>query len=313
MQNPTNDTASETSNEPRRQKIPVRIDGQETVLSTLVAGPEDGPPVVLLHGIPASAELWREVLPRLAEAGYRAWAPDLPGYGGTRLPHDGDYSVAGAAELIAAWLAGEGTGEGSPGRPVWLVGHDLGGAAAEVLVARRPELVSRLTLGDTVAEDSWPVTPIRIFRGLARLGLYPPLAATGLVPNPYAWRELRKGFSNPALCDRPTAERVFWDTKAKDPEGRRAFARHLASLDPAQTVEAAPRLAELEIPVLLLWGKDDVFQTWDEVGERLRALLPDPDVKVVEEAGHFFPLERPKAYVAGLLEWVGDNPPQALR
>lgn len=311
MEHRVDDASDRSGNEPgglRRQRIPVRIDGGEAVLSALVAGPEDGPPVVLLHGMPASAELWRGVLPRLAEAGYRAWAPDLPGYGGTRLPRGGDHSVAGAAELIAAWLSGKGT-ESSPGRPVWLVGHDLGGAAAQVLVARRPELVSRLTLGDTVAEDSWPVRPVRIFRALARLGLYVPLAATGLVPNPYAWRELRKGFSNPAVCDRSTAERVFWDTKAKDPEGRRAFSHHLASLDPRQTVEVAPRLAELEMPVLLLWGRDDVFQTWREVGERLRALLPEPDVKVVEGAGHFFPLERPKAYVAALLEWVGASEP----
>lgn len=304
MKSDERDSAAPSDNEPRRRRIPVRIDAGEAVLSALVAGPEDGLPVVLLHGIPASAELWRGVLPLLAEAGYRAWAPDLPGFGETRLPRGGDHSVAGAAELVAAWLSAE-DGEGFPGRPVWLVGHDLGGAAAQVLVTRHSELVSRLTLGDTVAEDSWPVTPIRIFRLLARWGLYVPLAATGLVPNPYAWRELRRGFSNPAVCDRSTAERVFWDSKAKDPEGRRAFARHLASLDAQQTVEAAPRLAELEMPVLLLWGKDDVFQTWDEVGERLRALLPEPDVQVVEGAGHFFPLERPKAYVAGLLEWAG--------
>lgn len=292
---------NEAAHEPQRRRVSVG----DAVLSTLVAGPTDGPPVVLLHGMPASAELWRNVLPRLAEAGYRAWAPDLPGYGGTRLPKDGDHSVAGAAELMAVWLRGEDLADGeTPGRPVWLVGHDLGGAAAQILVARHSELVSRLTLGDTVAEDSWPVTPVRIFRALARLGLYPALAAMGLVPNPYAWRELRKGFSNPARCDRPTAERVFWEGKARDPQGRRAFARHLASLDPAQTVEAAPRLRDLRIPVLLLWGKDDVFQTWEEVGERLRALLPDPDVKVVEGAGHFFPLERPKGYSEALLEWV---------
>jgi len=292
--------------EPQRIQIPVKgLEQGDAEISALVAGPEDGEPVVLLHGMPASAELWRGVLPRLAEAGYRAWAPDLPGYGSTRIPSDGDYSVVGAAELVASWLRSD--GEGSPGHPVWLVGHDLGGAVAQVLVARYPELVSRLTLGDTVAEDSWPVTPVKIFRAIAKMGLYVPSAALGLVPNPYAWSELRKGFNNPAVCDRPTAERVFWNGKAKDPAGRRAFSRHLASLDAAQTVEAAPRLKDLEMPVLLLWGKDDVFQTWDEVGERLRGLLPDPDVKVVEGAGHFFPLERPKAYAEALLEWAGSS------
>lgn len=290
--------------EPQRIQVPVRQgEKQDAELSVLVAGPADGETVVLLHGMPASAELWRGVLPRLAEAGYRVWAPDLPGYGNTRIPADGDHSVAGAAEWVAAWLRAGGAG--SPGHPVWLVGHDLGGAAAQILVARHPELVSRLTLGNTVVEDSWPVTPVKIFRAFAKMGLYVPAAALRLVPNPYAWRELRKGFSNPAVCDRPTAERVFWDVKAKDPRGRRAFSRHLASLDAAQTVEASPRLKDLEMPILLLWGKDDRFLPWDDIGERLRALLPDPDVKVVEGAGHFFPLERPKAYTEALLEWAG--------
>lgn len=273
------------------------------ILSTLVAGPEDGEPVVLLHGIPASSELWRGVLPLLAGAGYRAWAPDLPGYGGTRLPLEADHGLAAAAELLASWLGGDGTP--SPSGPVWLVGHDLGGAVAQVLAVRHPGHLCGLVLSDTVVEDSWPVTPIRIFRALARLGLYPFLAGMRLVPNPYAWRELRKGFSNPAVCDRKTARRVFWDAKARDPEGRRAFAHHLSDLDPSETVEVAPRLAELEMPVLLLWGKGDVFQPFEGSGERLAELLPETTVRLLEGAGHFAPLERPKGYGERLLEWLG--------
>lgn len=272
-------------------------------LSTLVAGPEDGEAVVLLHGIPASAELWGGVLPRLAEAGYRAWAPDLPGYGGTRRPLDADHGLAAAAELLASWLGEEESP--SPASPVWLVGHDLGGAVAQMLAVRHPDLLRGLVLSDTVVEDGWPVTPIRLFRALARLGLYPFLAALGLVPNPYAWRELRKGFSNPAVCDRETARRVFWDAKVRDPEGRRAFAHHLSDLDPSETVEVAPQLAKLELPVLLLWGKGDVFQPFEASGERLAELLPEPTVRLLEGAGHFAPLERPKGYGERLVEWLG--------
>ncbi len=45
------------------------------------AGPEDGPPVLLLHGFPESSYMWRDLLPALAGAGCRAIAPDFPGYG----------------------------------------------------------------------------------------------------------------------------------------------------------------------------------------------------------------------------------------
>lgn len=271
-------------------------------LSLLRAGPEGGEPVLLLHGMPTGAELWRGVLGRLAEAGFAAWAPDLPGYGHTRLPPGDDRSLAAAADLLAAWLEGAGSGP-RPAAPLWLVGHDLGGAVAQILVTRRPDLVARLTLGDTVVEDSWPVTPIRLFRTAARLGLYPLLAATRLVPNPYAWWELRRGFSNPARLDRDTARRVVWDGKVSDPEGRREFARHLKALDSAQTVAVAPHLREIGVPVLLVWGEDDRFQTWEEVGRRLEALLPEPDTEVLGGGGHFLPLERPRAYTQALLRW----------
>ena len=68
-------------------------------LSLLEAGPADGQPLVLLHGIPTSAELWRGIMPKLAAEGFRCLAPNLPGYGMTRLSPDGDYSIFGAACL----------------------------------------------------------------------------------------------------------------------------------------------------------------------------------------------------------------------
>lgn len=276
-------------------------------VSYLEAGPRDGVPLVFFHGMPASAELWRDVLGEVAGAagaakvGYRALAPDLPGYGGTRLPRDGDHSLAGAADLLAAWIEAEVSPASET--PVWLVGHDLGGAAAQILVGRRPDLIGRLTLGDTVVEDGWPVAPVRLFRGVASLGLYPVLAAAGLIPNPYARYELAKGFARPERLGDEAARRVFWDTKVTEPEGRAAFARHLAALDPEQTVEAARRLHRFQGPCLLLWGEKDRFLPVHRDGEGLRRLLPGSDLEILPDAGHFAPLERPRAWAGELLAW----------
>jgi 2-hydroxymuconate-semialdehyde hydrolase len=271
-------------------------------LSGLAAGPEDGDLVVLLHGIPASAELWRGVLVRLGAAGFRAIAFDLPGYGQTLVPARSDHSLAGAAELIATWLKIEVTG------PAWVVGHDLGGGVAQILASRHPTLLSRLTLADTVVEGTWPVTTVRVLQRVARAGLYPALAAARLIPNPYVWRELRRGFADPARLPPADADRVFWDGKLRDPDGRRAFARHLAALDPAQTAAAMGNLARLTIPTQLVWGRQDVFQPWDVAGVRLQAHLPDPTVTLLDDAGHFAPLEQPEAFAAALLA-PGTNDP----
>ena len=268
-------------------------------LSALEGGTPDGDgqTIVLLHGIPASAELWRGVMPHLVAAGHHVVAFDLPGYGQTLLPSRADHSLAGAAELVATWIRVH------VGRSVWVVGHDLGGAAAQILVSRHPTVFSRLTLADTVFEDSWPVPPIRMLRGLARTGLYPLFGTMRLLPNPIMWRELRRGFADPDRLTPELADRVFLDGKVRDDDGRRAFARHLVALDPLQTTMAAGSLPRLPAPAQLVWGEQDHFQSWEAVGTRVRAALDDPDVTLLPDTGHFSPAEAPEAFARAMLDW----------
>lgn len=270
------------------------------------ARPDGGPlpdqTIVLLHGIPTSAELWRGVMPRLAAAGHHVVAFDLPGYGQTLLPASADHSLAGAAELVATWIRLH------VGGGVWLVGHDLGGAAAQVLVSRHPTLLSRLTLTNTVYADSWPVPPVRLLQRVARANLYPVLAALHLVPNPWARRELLKAFADPERLTDEVADRVFWDTKVTDDTGRRAFARHLKSLDPFQTTMAAGSLPRVPVPTQLVWGEQDPYLSYAEVGAQLADALPDPAVTMIEDAGHFVPVEVPERFARTLLEWQPADP-----
>lgn len=270
----------------------------EFELSVIEAGPEDGEPIVLLHGIPTGAELWREVQTSLAAAGYRAYAPDLPGYGLTRVPPDADHSLAGAAELTAAWLRDRGIG------PVWVVGHDLG-ASAQILAVRHPELVSRMTLTNTVVDDTWPVTPVKALRAVGRLGLYATLVRLKLFPNPYLRRELRRAFADPDRLTEEHLRRVFFDGKVTDPAGRRAFQRHVAAITNEDTAAVADDLSELAIPCQLVWGMADPFQPWDLAGASLAELLPDPAVTQLPDCGHFTPLECPDRLVEALLRWRG--------
>lgn len=69
-----------------------------TSMRVVEAGPAGGEPVVLLHGWAVSSYLWRHTLGGLAAAGYRAYAPDLPGHGLSDAPlAKGDYSLAAFA------------------------------------------------------------------------------------------------------------------------------------------------------------------------------------------------------------------------
>ena len=93
-----------------------------------------GPLVLLLHGFPQFWWTWRRQLVDLADAGYRAVAVDLRGFGASDKPPRG-YDLPTLADDIAGLVASLGE------RDAVLVGHDLGGLVAWSVAARDPEVV----------------------------------------------------------------------------------------------------------------------------------------------------------------------------
>jgi pimeloyl-ACP methyl ester carboxylesterase len=103
------------------------------------AGPPDGPAVLLLHGFPDSAVIWRHQIEALAAAGFRVVAPDLPGYGRSSKPAGVNrYRLAELVADMVGLLAALGL------RSVAVVGHDFGAVLAWQLALARPQRVSRL-------------------------------------------------------------------------------------------------------------------------------------------------------------------------
>jgi epoxide hydrolase 4 len=100
----------------------------------------DGPLVVLLHGFPESRITWRPQLRALAQAGFRAVAPDLRGYGDSPCPKGiAAYTLQEIAGDVAALIE-------TLGAPCILVGHDWGAVTSWVLAMTRPELVQKLVI-----------------------------------------------------------------------------------------------------------------------------------------------------------------------
>lgn len=96
-----------------------------------------GRPVLLLHGVPETSSIWRDVAPALAR-GRRVLAPDLPGLGGSA--YAGPFDIPSLVRQLAALV------EAETGGPVDLVGHDWGGSLALALAGARPDLVARLVV-----------------------------------------------------------------------------------------------------------------------------------------------------------------------
>src|SRR5262245_26717623 len=92
-----------------------------------------GPLVLLLHGFPDTAHTWEHVLPKLAQAGYRAVAPFTRGYHPTELSPDNKYDTDTLASDAIALVDALG------GAPAILVGHDWGASAAYGAVGMAPD------------------------------------------------------------------------------------------------------------------------------------------------------------------------------
>jgi len=118
----------------------LRIDVGDLTFDVRADGPEDGRPVLLLHGFPQTAASWNAVTPLLAEANLRTYAPDQLGYSPGARPDEVDaYSAQNVAQVTCDLM----TALGLPRADV--VGHDWGANVAWTLAAWHPDRVRSLT------------------------------------------------------------------------------------------------------------------------------------------------------------------------
>lgn len=118
----------------------VDLEVGDLTFSALSAGPEDGVPVLLLHGFPEGARCWTTLAVLLAEAGCRVVAPDQRGYAvGARPREVGGYALG--------HLVGDAVGflDALEWPEAHVVGHDWGSIVAWTLAAQHPSRVSSLT------------------------------------------------------------------------------------------------------------------------------------------------------------------------
>lgn len=245
------------------------------------------PLVVFVHGWGASAYFYRKLLPRVVEAGFRVAAIDLRGHGGSDKPRD---PALYRAPAMATYL--ELVIDALGARPVHLVAHSLGGGVAIDFGSRHPARLASLTL-------LAPVGLARLrFVGLARF--FTPGVAASLVQYavppwtiPVAVRALNGTLGDFAMRDVDE----YWA-----PSGDPAFGwalrtlLHEFRLEPRDDAELAP----LRMPVLALFGGQDMLVRANESAQRARA-LPDARVQVITRAGHVLAEEVPQLVLDALL------------
>ncbi|MGH9031129.1 MAG: alpha/beta fold hydrolase [Acidimicrobiia bacterium] len=262
----------------------------------------EGAPVLLLHGCPFSSVVWRNVIPPLAQAGHRCVAPDLLGLGDTETPPDADWSLPAQVAMVTGLLDTLGLEQ------VSVVGHDHGGAIAQLLAAGHPRRIDRLVLCNAEAYDNWPSGDERPFVIATQLPVIGPLFRIALSsPKTFKLilREAKAVKDQSALTDELVA--AYVRANLSDAHKRAKTARFLAGqLDPdnnRHTLEALEGLRRFDRPTMLLWGTEDPH-FGPEWADRLATDIPGFCRKELLPTGHLIMEEQPDRFTALIADFL---------
>jgi pimeloyl-ACP methyl ester carboxylesterase len=242
--------------------------------------------IVLVHGLAARSEAWKDLAPLFPPDRYTLYLLDLLGSGESAKPRQADYSIRGHSRRLVCFLEREGLAGAT------LVGHSLGGAV--VLVAA----VEAMIKGDAGAIGALVIIggpgylqrlPLmaEIFQNRLAAALFIALYA----PDIWIKVGLKMAYYDHSLIDREHIAR--YAPCYRDRESKRALVETCRSLVPADQEEITGRYRDLALPVLLLWGRHDQIVPLSQ-GTRLEATIPGSQLQVIEECGHNPQEEKPQ-------------------
>ncbi|GAA0870658.1 alpha/beta hydrolase [Brevundimonas basaltis] len=273
---------------PRRLSLPVSNRWGAGEMNVLDFGDAERPvDLIFVHANGFNAMTYRSLLGPLAGS-LRIWAPDLRGHGATALPADpkGRLDWADHRDDLAALL------DRVDGPPVVVAGHSLGGAAALLAAAERPERVAGLVLLDPVIWPRWAVSVLHLPL-LHRLAANNPLVRGALRRRSvfdsraealaaYAGRGAFKGWPEMILAD------YLVDGLIETPEGFRLTCAPKWEASNYATHRNDPwrAMKSLQRPVRIL--KAETGSTC-HMSAPLRG-LPDVTIETVHGGTHFFPM-----------------------
>ncbi len=257
-----------------------------------------GPPVVFVHGLLVNGDLWRAVVPPVADAGYRCVTPDWP-LGSHRYPlrAGADLSPPGLARLVADFLVALDLADAT------LVANDTGGAITQLVMTRHPERVGRVVLTSCDCFESFFPRPFNLLPAAARLPGFGWLLAQGLRSRRVQRLPIGYGLVSHAPIE-PAIMESYLAPSRRDAGIRRDLTRFLRGVHRRYTLDAAQRLPDFDRPVLLAWAADDrLFPVANAT--RLAGLLPDARVELIERSRTFVPEDQPARLVELVVKFLG--------
>lgn len=252
----------------------------DTRLYYETAGDPSDQPIVLVHTAGADSRQWRYVAPALAEQGYYAVVPDLPGHGKS-YPSDWAVTTTIREHAAATWSLVEAL---DLSRPV-VSGCSVGGNVTLDLAVTRGDALRCAVAFEGAANT----------RG----------AATGRLSHPQAcpgWQNVLEYSvvdSTGEQCPEERRTELRWQH-----HGSQAVAT--SDLQGWADFDVRDRLADATCPVLVVRGEDD-FYIQDDVFEETVDGLPDAEGIELADTGHYPMMERPERTTAVITDFLDEN------
>lgn len=252
-----------------------------------------GTPLLLIHGLMTSSYSWRYVFAPLAER-FRVIAPDLPGAGRSDAP-----DVPYTAPALAQWILDFQSAVGIHGS--LCIGNSMGG-----YLTMRSALVDDKAFSRLVNIHSPGLPEARLYAlstGLSLPGVRS-LLAWAARRDPERWVHRNVHYWDETLKSREEARE--YGGPLANPAGSKAFVRYLGdTMSPWAMHDFRHELQrrKFPIPLLLVYARRDPMVP-PRMGERLHELLPDAELRWLEESSHFSHVDTPELLLETVLPFL---------
>jgi 4,5:9,10-diseco-3-hydroxy-5,9,17-trioxoandrosta-1(10),2-diene-4-oate hydrolase len=259
------------------------------------AGGEQGPTVVLVHGVGRFIEDWLPCFSKLASR-YCIYAIDLLGHGHTDKPLSASYSIVDLARFLNEFITTLGM------KRAHIIGHSLGGGITLQLTLQFPEVVDKLVLVCSAGLGKEATLVLRI-------ATVPVLGELLTRPSRSGTKRLLKEFvedpdiltddlvdTSFQMASAPGAQKILLKTLRA---AGNLFGQHKEMYGPI-----VENLSSIHHPALVIWGQQDRVLPVDHAKVAAQG-LPDVRIEILDGCGHMPMLEQTELFNTSILDFLG--------
>lgn len=253
-----------------------------------------GDPILFIHGWGLNTNMWSHLVSPLAQH-HRVILIDLKGFGESPKPADGNYSAYDQARLVSQFIRTRGL------KDLTIVGHSFGGSVALItslyLAEVAPDVQNILILIDSMSYEQPLPSFVRILAtpALGRL-------VVSLIPKTVQVRSMMKlaYYDDVQITDGVVEQ---YAEPFREPGAEHATLTTARQLIPPDLGELSERYATIQLPTLLIWGREDKIVPL-YIGQQLAFSLPHSELVVLDQCGHVPPEEKPMETVNAILRFL---------